>query len=308
MKKYMQILIIMPVSIGDIILTTPIIRQLRIKYKDIVLSYAVQEGVYSQVIENNPFVDHIILLKNNYRKSTFKGDFVDIIKSEIKDIKKYDLVIQFRDENGQIEQRNFSNDLAIKYFAKKAGVVLDDIIPEVFVNRYHDNIATEILKSNMLLNKNICVISPYGKCQWNYENYAYIMEYLHIHYKMKFIVIGGGLDQPFRTPNTINIFNEHLETVAAVMKRACLFLGVDSGMSHLAGTCNIPMVVIVFPALPRIWRPLSKNAVRVFGGRRVIRNFTSISNCKKEKVISACEELLSVHQNNIKIEYFYPWD
>lgn len=53
-----------------------------------------------------------------------------------------------------------------------------------------------------------------------------------------------------------------LSEAAALLASAGVFLGNDSGTSHLAALCETPAVVLFGPTDPRIWRPLGKT-VRV---------------------------------------------
>jgi ADP-heptose:LPS heptosyltransferase len=50
--------------------------------------------------------------------------------------------------------------------------------------------------------------------------------------------------------------NERLDRVAALLRRARLYLGNDSGVSHLAGLASVRGVVLFGPSDPRTWRPL----------------------------------------------------
>jgi hypothetical protein len=50
--------------------------------------------------------------------------------------------------------------------------------------------------------------------------------------------------------------NERLDRVAALLRRARLYLGNDSGVSHLAGLAGARGVVLFSASDPRTWRPL----------------------------------------------------
>jgi ADP-heptose:LPS heptosyltransferase len=54
-----------------------------------------------------------------------------------------------------------------------------------------------------------------------------------------------------------------LPDVAAVLSRAALYLGHDSGVSHLAAAVGTSGVVIYGPTDPRRWRPLGGNLVPI---------------------------------------------
>jgi ADP-heptose:LPS heptosyltransferase len=49
--------------------------------------------------------------------------------------------------------------------------------------------------------------------------------------------------------------NWRLGKLAALMKQSSLYLGNDSGITHLAAACNIPTISLFGPTDPRIWGP-----------------------------------------------------
>ncbi len=59
-----KILIIRFSSIGDIVLTTPVIRNIKMQVKDAEVHYCTREN-YQDMIANNPYVDKVFILKNN---------------------------------------------------------------------------------------------------------------------------------------------------------------------------------------------------------------------------------------------------
>jgi len=85
--------------------------------------------------------------------------------------------------------------------------------------------------------------------------------------------------------------NLSLLQVAALLQRADLYLGNDSGLSHLAGAVGARGVVLFGPTLPQSWRPLG-------GALAVLRNVAyryrmpdavgiSLSEISAEEVITA---------------------
>ncbi len=63
-----------------------------------------------------------------------------------------------------------------------------------------------------------------------------------------------------------------LDILAAVMARSKVFVGNDSGIAHLAAALGIRCVVIFGPTLPRHWAPLGPNV-------RVLRNCGGCEGC-----------------------------
>lgn len=97
----MKFLIIRFSSIGDIVLTTPVIRCVKQQVKDAEVHFLLKKS-YEAVVENNPFID---------KKHFYQGDIVEII-SELKK-ERFDAVIDL--------QKNFrsfkiKNALGVKHY------------------------------------------------------------------------------------------------------------------------------------------------------------------------------------------------
>jgi ADP-heptose:LPS heptosyltransferase len=59
-----------------------------------------------------------------------------------------------------------------------------------------------------------------------------------------------------------------LPLVAGILEGALLYLGHDSGITHLAAAVGAPTVAVFGPTDPRVWRPRGPR-VRVLGGTAV---------------------------------------
>jgi ADP-heptose:LPS heptosyltransferase len=75
--------------------------------------------------------------------------------------------------------------------------------------------------------------------------------------------------------------------VAAVLSRAVLYLGNDSGVSHLAGAVGAPGVVLYGPTDPYRWRPVSGRLV-VLRARTSAPDGIPLSVLPAARVIAAC--------------------
>ena len=297
----MKILMIMPVSIGDVVLTTPTIEAVKKKYSQSTLSYAVQKGPYAQVLENNPYIDKLILLNGNYLDEIRKGNYLQALRKEIDDYPTYDLVINFRDDKGAVNQKDLKNKHAAYYFAKKAGVKIDSIQPRVYIDKIRAHEADEIIEKLQLEKETkLIVISPYcgfnnetnNKRKWSIDNFIFLMNEIGKTQKAKFIIIGAKNDPIVEHPSAINLMGYNLSTVASIISRSHLFIGLDSGMIHIAAAFDVPIVDVLFPSLPELWHP-PNNCHVVFCSRRKIRNYTKIEDLKKEQVLKYCQLFLA---------------
>lgn len=87
----MKILIIRFSSIGDIVLTTPVIRCLKNKYPNAQIHYLVKSE-FSHVLEANPYIDRLISFKGDLRDTV-----LDLLKEEYEFV--FDLQNNFRSLN-----------------------------------------------------------------------------------------------------------------------------------------------------------------------------------------------------------------
>jgi ADP-heptose:LPS heptosyltransferase len=90
-----------------------------------------------------------------------------------------------------------------------------------------------------------------------------------------------------------------LSELAAALSRACLFIGNDSGVTHLAGILGTPTVALFGPTHPVTWRPLGPHVAvirecsEVPGpGVRVCHNDECMEAIGIERVVDACLPLL----------------
>jgi len=83
-----------------------------------------------------------------------------------------------------------------------------------------------------------------------------------------------------------------LPDLAAVLARAALYVGNDSGVSHLAGAVGAVGVVLFGPTAARCWRPLAGRLAsleaRCDGGTAGI----PLATLPPARVIAACRRVL----------------
>ncbi len=75
-----------------------------------------------------------------------------------------------------------------------------------------------------------------------------------------------------------------LSELAAILRRCSLFVGHDSGISHLAAACGIPTVCLFGPTDPKLWAPRGSCV-------KVIQKGTAMIDILPEDLISACREI-----------------
>ena len=111
------------------------------------------------------------------------------------------------------------------------------------------------------------------KC-WPLDNYLKLMERLASQ-KNRDIKILLGPDEDGQAYKIISLFiaekklnavvvrDRPLGEIASLLSSASLYIGNDSGISHLASVCGVAEVVIFGPTDHEIWKPLGRNVTLV---------------------------------------------
>ena len=97
-----KILIIRLSSIGDIILTTPIIRQVRNKFPQAQIDFLLEDKFYS-ILKYNPYINTIIRYNKQLKSKQLKSQRDEYLR---KNIGKYDIVIDLHNNFRTISWRN----------------------------------------------------------------------------------------------------------------------------------------------------------------------------------------------------------
>ncbi len=75
------------------------------------------------------------------------------------------------------------------------------------------------------------------------------------------LVLGPAETAPARLPHAVVARDLPLRVLGALLSRAGLFVGNDSGVAHLAAACGAPTLALFGPTDPALWSPVGR-AVR----------------------------------------------
>jgi len=113
-----------------------------------------------------------------------------------------------------------------------------------------------------------------------------------------------GLLQPMlQQIHLLTMENWPLGRVAALLKKATLYLGNDSGITHLAAACGVPTIAIFGPTDPRIWGPRGPR-VKIITRKEVSPAYESATHislpsteppAETEQVLQQAEKWLGFH-------------
>ena len=145
----------------------------------------------------------------------------------------------------------------------------------------------DFIYQNHLDQKSIAIIHPgtsaFGKYKrWSSKNYALLADQLI--QELDYSVIFTWDSQEYKIVEEIISFMHYQATIScktssvkqliALLQRAHLFVGGDTGPTHLASCIGIPTIAIFGPKDPVIYAPYNENAM-------VIRKDISCSPCEK---------------------------
>ena len=108
---------------------------------------------------------------------------------------------------------------------------------------------------------------------WPLENWRTLGEALLTREGLRLLLVGGEADRPALTAlqaawkNQPVLFAQDLPLphLAATLEKCALFIGHDSGISHIAAAAGVPCVLLFGPTDPDIWAPANP-AVTVLRG------------------------------------------
>lgn len=108
---------------------------------------------------------------------------------------------------------------------------------------------------------------------WPGERFAALARALEKGRGLAPVVLGGEADcealgelgRRLKREGTVFVENAPLKEAAAVLARAALYVGNDSGMTHLAALLGVPTVALFGATDPRVWSPRGRRVEIVAG-------------------------------------------
>ena len=102
----LKFLIVRFSSIGDIVLTTPVVRCLRKKYPDAIIHYLTKKK-FASIIQSNPYIDKVFLLEDDLKKT------IEELENE-----EYDHIIDLHHNLRTLRMKNAIHDVPFHSFNK----------------------------------------------------------------------------------------------------------------------------------------------------------------------------------------------
>ena len=220
-----SILIRRKMALGDVILITPIIK----KIKEILpkSSVSVSTDIHD-VLKNNPYVDFILPTNTP--------------------LLGYDKVYNL----DLVYERNPSEHIITSYAKFVFGEDIEEKSTQIYPLQSDEDIIEKQLKDFGIFNNNFIVFHMGVTARnrtWAKENWSKLIQNL-THTGCPIIIIGKNSDFFISGLNVFNLINKlSVQQVHCLIKRSKCFVGNDSGMLHVAGTTETPIVGIFTSAM-----------------------------------------------------------
>ncbi|TDT70611.1 heptosyltransferase-2 [Hypnocyclicus thermotrophus] len=275
MKK---ILIFHTAFIGDIVLSTPLIKKIKSLYNCKIDYVTTKAG--SLILQNNPYLDNIFIYDKKGKDKGIKGAFnlVKKLRKENYDIafvphrylrsslivffSKIPVRIGYKNSEGKIflnKLIEYRKDLhEVDRLLQLVQGINADILEkkiELFPNKNNQKKIDEIFEKNNIKNQKIIVIAPGSKWytkMWPTEYFNEVIKRLENIENLKVILIGGKDEEKLKliqTKNSVNLIGKtSLLDLAEIMKRADIVLTNDSSPIHIASAFEKPYIFAIFGA------------------------------------------------------------
>lgn len=210
-----NILVVRKIGIGDVILTTPVIRAIKNRWP---MANVTVSTAFPAVFDGNP---DVLLATHNAVMGTFDATHL------------LDLVYETQPDKHIVEA-----------YADKCGVMVDDWRPRLYASdKWREVVGTEVLPPG---DTKVCVvnsgsITEWAGRQWSPDQMSVVTEALAR--DGYYVVLVGNQHTP-TVACQADTRGKPYQLLIALMERASLFVGLDSSPFHVAQAFNTPSVAI----------------------------------------------------------------
>ena len=299
-KNPKKILIIRTDRIGDVVLSTPVIQNLREHFKSAHIAFMCWPYT-REILEGNPYLDEVIVYD---KYGIHKNLFSSIKFSFYLRRKKFDWAIILHPTT-RVNMVTFLAGIPFRIgWDKKGGFLLSkkifhnkqegkkheldytlDVLREmdlsiIFKETYFpviqesEEVVKNLLKSQGINeNDKFIVINPSASCpskRWPQKNFIKLIGLLRDRINIKILVITSKAEKELAQEivgqkGVIDLRGKvSILELGALLKRSNLLISNDSGPVHIAASLNTPVIAIFGrknPGLsPKRWKPLGENS------------------------------------------------
>lgn len=274
--KVKKILIIKLDDAGDMVYATPIFKLIKQKYPEAKTTLWCKNAIL-ELIKHDPFLDLIITKKEQLEK---EYDLILDLRGNI-DSLKYTILHppKIRLDRGTIRLKNklkgqHPHELQTNFEIIK--VLVDDanaaLKPQIYFSKDDENLVQKYIAENNLEKFAVLHVGANKELRkWPLENYAALAKILKNQYLLNLVFVGHTQDiddvaqvrsqLEFKTYAVAGNFS--WTQYAAMVKKAALFVGNESGPLHVAAAMETPLIGLFGPGEPRIFYPYGEKSTFV---------------------------------------------
>lgn len=262
-SNYKKILLIRLSSLGDVLLTTPLLRTIKNLHSHLQIDYLIRNE-YISCVEFSPHIDEVIKLNRDYKPN-------EVRKLLVKN--NYDVII---DLQNNLRSRVLTKGLSAKKFRYKKPYLDRFLLVNFKINRYKEVLPIPVRYSHAIPNFQldekglelyipkklnsqlddsnkyigICPGSRHKTKMWPPEYFIELGK-MFAQQNYRIVLFGGKDDQKIcnemseSIPDSIDLSNDNdLYTLAINMKKCKTIICNDSGLMHTSVAVGIPVVSV----------------------------------------------------------------
>ena len=263
LSNFQNILILRLSSLGDVILTSPLIRTIKNSYPHLNIDFLVRKE-YEDVVKYNPNLNQIIGIKTNYNLKTLRNQIYQ---------NKYDLII---DLQNNLRSRKITKSVSSQIVRYKKPYLNRVLLVKLKINRFIEILPISVRYANSIpnfmlddkglelflpknanskLNDNnryigLCPGSKHKTKMWP-EGYFIKLGNDLVKNNYKIVLFGGKDDKDIcryisnKIIGSVDLSNDNnLFDLAANMKKCKVLICNDSGLMHTGLAVDIPIMAI----------------------------------------------------------------
>jgi ADP-heptose:LPS heptosyltransferase len=258
--KFKKILIIRFSSIGDIVLTTPVIRCVKKQFPEAEVHYVTKE-VFKNILIHNPYIDKVHTFKEDISElyEPLKAENFDVVIDLHKNLRSLRLKQKLKAKNYSFDKLNLQKFLAVNFKQ------INKLPNKHIVDRYFDAVAPLGIKSDgkgldhfihqndrvdvsSLLTDHLqktFVALVVGGSYFTKKIPLNKLSEICKNSKLPIIVLGGKEDKPVgdelqnQFPQLINTCGQYtINQSASIIEQAEWVVSSDTGLMHIAAAYN----------------------------------------------------------------------
>ena len=290
-ERLKKILIIKLRAIGDVVLSTVVLKNLRDAFPEVKIDFLTEKPC-RDVLEGNPDLDSVITfnpsrqygldLIRKIRRCEY-GLVIDLFGNPRSAVitllsgaryrvgyrfgwRRYCYNIVVTPRGGDVHNTEFNLDAL-----RAISVPVNFTLPRFVVGKEDHEFARKFIVESGIDKSRIVAINPGGGWytkRWPRAHYARLSDNIIKKLKADVLLLWGPGEkeyteeiQKLMTERAIRIPPTTLKQLAAILKRCTLLITNDSGPMHIAAACGVPVAAIFGPTNPNLQGPVGSESV-----------------------------------------------